>query len=90
MFALGCVQALQCHKNTCPTGVTTHNPRLQKGLDPTDKTNRVANYHRQMVHDVEMIAHSCGVRQPKDLGRHHVRLVTENGLSKPLNEIFPI
>ncbi|WP_026193436.1 FMN-binding glutamate synthase family protein [Teredinibacter turnerae] len=90
MFALGCVQALQCHKNTCPTGVTTHNPRLQKGLDPTDKTNRVANYHRQMVHDVEMIAHSCGVRQPKDLGRHHVRLVTENGFSKPLNEMFPI
>ena len=34
MFALGCIQALQCNKNTCPTGVTTHDPRLQRGLDP--------------------------------------------------------
>lgn len=89
MFALGCIQAMQCHKNTCPTGVTTHNKRLQKGLDPTDKTQRVANYHEQMVHDVEMIAHSCGVRQPRDLNRKHVRLVTENGLSQSLAEIFP-
>ncbi|MCH9674114.1 MAG: FMN-binding glutamate synthase family protein, partial [Gammaproteobacteria bacterium] len=24
MFALGCIQALQCNKNTCPTGITTH------------------------------------------------------------------
>ena len=30
MFSLGCIQALKCNKNTCPTGITTHNPRLQK------------------------------------------------------------
>jgi glutamate synthase domain-containing protein 2 len=41
MFALGCIQALQCNKNTCPTGVTTHDKRLQRGLDPTDKAERV-------------------------------------------------
>src|SRR5690606_7266002 len=40
MFALGCIQAMQCHQNTCPTGVTTHNPKLQKGLDPTNKAER--------------------------------------------------
>ena len=38
MFSLGCIQALQCNKNTCPTGITTHDKRLQRGLDPTDKT----------------------------------------------------
>ena len=38
MFALGCIQALQCNKNTCPTGVTTHDKRLQKGLNPVDKS----------------------------------------------------
>ena len=37
MFALGCIQALQCNKNTCPTGITTHNKKLQRGLVPTDK-----------------------------------------------------
>ena len=41
MFALGCMQSLQCNRNTCPTGITTHDPRLQKGLDPADKAERV-------------------------------------------------
>ena len=44
LFALGCIQALQCNKNTCPTGITTHNKRLQKGLVPEDKAQRVAAY----------------------------------------------
>jgi len=44
MFALGCIQALQCNKNTCPTGIATHNKKLQYGLNPQDKSVRVANY----------------------------------------------
>ncbi len=84
MFALGCIQAMQCNKNTCPTGVTTHNPRLQKGLDPTNKSVRVSNYHRQMVHDVNLIAHSCGAPHAGALSPHHVRIVGTNGLSQPL------
>lgn len=89
MFALGCIQALQCHQNTCPTGITTHNPRLQKGLDPADKSTRVARYHAQMLKDVEMIAHSCGVKHPQQLRREHVRLVQENGKSVRLSELYP-
>lgn len=89
MFALGCIQALQCHKNTCPTGVTTHDARLQKGLDPADKAHRVASYHKQMMHDVEMIAHACGVPHARELKRHHVRLVMQNGQSTNLAELHP-
>ena len=89
MFALGCIQALQCNKNTCPTGVTTHNRRLQRGLDPTVKAIRVANYARQMTHEIGIIAHSCGVREPRRLRRMHCRLVTETGASSPLDELFP-
>jgi glutamate synthase domain-containing protein 2 len=89
MFALGCIQALQCHKNTCPTGVTTHDPRLQKGLDPADKAIRVANYHKQMMHDVEMIAHACGAAHARELKRHHVRLVMQNGQSINLAALHP-
>jgi len=44
MFSLGCIQALRCHTNTCPTGITTHNPRLQRGLVVEEKFQRVANY----------------------------------------------
>ncbi|MEM7071544.1 MAG: FMN-binding glutamate synthase family protein, partial [Pseudomonadota bacterium] len=61
MFSLGCIQALKCNKNTCPTGITTHNARLQKGLNPADKSIKVANYALNMVHEVQTISHSCGV-----------------------------
>ena len=89
MFALGCIQSLKCNKNTCPTGITTHDKRLQKGLNPADKAVRVANYCRNMRHDVEVIAHSCGVPHPRRLRRFHVRIVGPDGVSRPLNELHP-
>lgn len=89
MFALGCIQAMQCNKNTCPTGVTTHNPRLQRGLNPVDKAERVMHYARNMAYEVGVIAHSCGVREPRELQRHHARVVGDKGLSTPLNVLYP-
>ena len=89
MFALGCIQALQCNKDTCPTGVTTHNPKLQRGLVPEGKARRVANYVSRIVHEVGVIAHSCGVSHPRALKRIHVRVVGNNGLSVPMNELYP-
>ena len=44
MFSLGCIQALQCNKNTCPTGITPHDRKLQRGLVPENKAERVANW----------------------------------------------
>ena len=89
MFALGCIQSLKCNRNTCPTGITTHNPRLQRGLHPQDKAVRVASYCANMRREVEMIAHSCGVPEPRRLRRYHVRVVGEDGRSTPLSTIFP-
>jgi glutamate synthase domain-containing protein 2 len=89
MFSLGCIQALQCNKNTCPTGITTHNPNLQKGLNPTLKSERVANYARNIEHEVGVIAHSCGVRNPRLLRRFHARMVMQDGHSIPLSELYP-
>jgi glutamate synthase domain-containing protein 2 len=89
MFALGCIQAMQCNKNTCPTGITTHNPKLQKGLVPQDKAERVANYHKYIEYDVCMIAHSCGVSDPRKLTKEHIRIVQSNGNSIPATELLP-
>lgn len=89
MFSLGCIQSLKCSKNTCPTGITTHDRRLQTGLDPAEKSVRVANYCRNLRHDVEVIAHSCGVPHPRRLRRFHVRIVGPDGVSRPLNELHP-
>ena len=89
MFSLGCIQALRCHTNTCPTGITTHNPRLQRGLVVEEKYQRVANYAMGMNHDIEMIAHSCGVAHPRLLRREHCRIVQANGASAALNMLYP-
>jgi len=89
MFALGCIQALQCNKNTCPTGITTHKKKLQRGLVPEDKAIRVMHYAKNMVKEVGTIAHSCGVKAPRQLRRYHARIVTENGLSVALGELHP-
>ncbi len=88
MFALGCIQALKCNKNTCPTGITTHDKRLQKGLNPESKSVRVSNYCQSMRHDVEMMAHSCGVDHPRDLTREHVLIVQPNGQSVPFSKMW--
>ncbi len=89
MFSLGCIQAMQCNRNTCPTGVTTHNPRLQRGLVPEEKYLRVAHYARNMIKEVGIIAHSCGVPEPRRLRRKHARVVVERGRSMPLSELYP-
>lgn len=89
MFALGCVQALKCNKNTCPTGITTHDPDLQKGLVTSEKSVRVKHYHANLIKEVEMIAHSCGVAHPRQLSRSQVRVLLDNGKSRLLSEIYP-
>ena len=89
MFALGCIQALQCNKNTCPTGITTHDRKLQRGLDPEDKAERVYRYATTMHKEIGVIAHSCGVREPRGLRRYHCRVVSDTGRSVPLDEMFP-
>ncbi|HBC57203.1 MAG TPA: FMN-binding glutamate synthase family protein [Gammaproteobacteria bacterium] len=86
MFALGCIQAMQCNKNTCPSGVATHDKRLQRGLVPKEKAMRVANYQMNMEKELGIIAHSCGVKEPRRLKRYHARVVTKGGQSVPLDE----
>lgn len=88
MFSLGCIQAMKCDKNTCPTGITTHDKKLQKGLDPQDKAVRVCRYVEAIHHEVGVIAHSCGVHEPRHLQLFHARKVMADGNSIPLNELY--
>ena len=88
LFALGCIQSMQCDKNTCPAGITTHNPRLQRGLDTADKAERVRHYVENMRREVEIIAHACGAATPRHLRREHCRIVIGPGRSVPLDELY--
>lgn len=67
MFALGCIQSLQCNANTCPTGVTTQNPLLVRGLVVEEKYQRVANFHKATVHSFLELAGAMGVNHLSEL-----------------------
>jgi glutamate synthase domain-containing protein 2 len=89
MFSLGCVQAMRCHQNTCPTGITTHNAKLQRGLVVEEKYLRVANYARNLNKEIDMIAHACGLQHAREFRREHVRLVQSGGRSEAFNMLYP-
>ena len=89
LFSIGCIQALACHTNKCPTGVTTQNKWLQSGLDPTDKSVRVMNYSMALERDLQMITNSCGLQHPNELHRGHVVAKVAPGVRKSLLELYP-
>ncbi len=89
LLALGCIQALKCNTNRCPTGIATHSPWLVRGLDPANKAERVYHYVKNMEYEVGVICHSCGVKEPRDLNRKHARIVAHFGTSVSLSEVYP-
>ena len=72
LMAVGCIQALECHKNTCPTGVATQNPELYQGLDISDKRVRVKNFHDETVKAAVEMMSAAGIKHPDELHRSHI------------------
>ncbi|RMF45268.1 MAG: FMN-binding glutamate synthase family protein [Planctomycetota bacterium] len=67
MLALGCIQALRCNNNTCPTGVATQNMALYQGLDVPDKTQRVARFHAATIRSFLEILSAIGTPDPRQI-----------------------
>jgi glutamate synthase domain-containing protein 2 len=89
MMALGCIQALECNKNTCPTGVATQDPALVKGLVIDDKKVRVANFHKNTVESFVELMAASGIDNPSKLNRHQIsRRVFMNEVHT-LEQIYP-
>lgn len=89
MLALGCIQALECNKNTCPTGVATQNPQLVKGLVVSDKKRRVANFHKETISSFIELMGAAGLDDPSEIRRHFInRRVSMNDIRR-YNEIYP-
>lgn len=72
MFALGCVQSMRCHTDTCPTGVATQDITRQRGLVVPDKAERVARFQRQTLMGLREMIVSMGLNSPWELKPHHV------------------
>ena len=89
MFSLGCIQALKCNTDECPTGVATQNPVLGKGLSVSSKKLQVANFHQELLNSVREILNSAGISEPNQLRRWHI--LKRIDINKVLNyaELYP-
>lgn len=89
MLALGCIQALQCNKNSCPVGVATQDKTLMNGLVVSDKRVRVANFHRETLNSMTELVAAAGLNTPADLDRSHInRRISLTKVSR-YSDIYP-
>jgi glutamate synthase domain-containing protein 2 len=89
LFALGCIQALRCNSNNCPTGVATQDPELVKGLDVTDKRQRVANFHRETVKSLFEVLGAAGLSSPTEVRPWHIMRRVGPMEVRNYSEIYP-
>ena len=89
MMALGCIQALECNTNTCPTGVATQDPQLVAGLVVADKNKRVMNYHHETVKNCVELLGAAGMEDGERITRSHIyRRIFMNQVTT-FEDIFP-
>lgn len=89
MMAVGCIHALECNKNICPTGVATQDPELVKGLVVEDKKNRVAAFHKSTIHSFIELLGAAGLEHPSQIKRSMLNRRVSVSESKRYDQIFP-
>ena len=88
LLAIGCIQAQRCHTNHCPTGITTQHPWLIRGLDPTLKAARLANYVVALRKELLAVSRACGVPHPALITADHLELLDSRFGSTPVADVF--
>ena len=88
MLSLGCIQALKCNSNKCPTGIATTNKDLMEGLDPEDKALRVYNFHKRTVMSALDIIGAMGHERVSDVTSDDIMRRGNNDV-RTLSERFP-
>lgn len=89
MLSIGCIHALKCNTNHCPSGVATHDPWLQRGLVVEQKIPRVAHYHNSVLYEFTSLLHACGHSCPEELKRSDVMEVIDQHKIVSLDDIVP-
>ena len=88
LLAIGCIQAQRCHTNHCPTGVATQSKWLMRGLDPTSKAARLANYITTLRKEIMRVTWACGVSHPALIRSHHIEILDGRFGSHSIEELF--
>lgn len=90
MFAIGCIQALKCNTNTCPTGVATQNPALYKLLDVESKSQRVARFHNETIKQTLHMICAMGLNGISNIEKSHIIRRVDIGKSLSYEELYPL
>jgi glutamate synthase domain-containing protein 2 len=88
MFSLGCIQALKCDSGKCPVGIATQNPSLYKGLDSSDKSVRVYNFHKNTIAATREMMEACGFRSLADVHPSKFFRKMESLKTKSFSELY--
>ena len=88
MFALGCIQALQCDSGKCPVGIATQDKQLYKGLDITDKQVRVANFHKNTLDAMAEFIGACGFESHDQITPDVFFRRNEHGKNESFAEVY--
>lgn len=90
MLSLGCIQARECNKNTCPVGIATQDPKLVKGLNPAEKRVRVYNYHKAVVHELQEVMAAMGVESTSKLRPDHINVRVDRATITNYKKLYGI
>jgi hypothetical protein len=88
MLSIGCIQAMRCHTDRCPTGVATQSRWLMRGLDPDLKSTRAASYLVGLRAEMLALGRACGARHPALIDADRIELVNAGFRSLPLRDVF--
>lgn len=88
LLSIGCIQAQACHTGRCPTGIATQSKWLMKGLDPTIKSHRLANYVVKLRKELLQIAHACGHHHPSDIHSDQLEIIDDRFKHTTVTSLF--
>lgn len=89
MLSLGCIQALKCNTNKCPTGIATLDKKLMYGLDPFEKSIRVANFQKKTLDAAAGIVGAIGKNNFSDITPDDIMRRVTTSKVQTLHEHFP-
>mgnify|MGYP000709301904 FL=1 len=88
MLSIGCIQSQKCHTDSCPTGIATQNAWLARGLDPTLKSERAANYIKTLRRDLLKVSEACGVEHPGLIATDDLDILEGVGSKSSLRQVY--
>ncbi|MCD6641155.1 MAG: FMN-binding glutamate synthase family protein [Nocardioides sp.] len=88
MLSIGCIQAQKCHTDRCPVGVATQDPRFHRGLDPTLKSERCANYIRSLRRDLMKVTEAIGVVHPGLISPRDIDILDGQRIATGLGQVY--